>query len=459
MLKAINFFEKAILSAMILLIILLSSFQEADGEKYNESFQVYDEMRISTSDIDCNYFLEDYQRRSFDFEYPKLIMREDGTPILIFIDEKSQQLIFTEIQDRSSCITNTLPSFGKNLWEYKWPIIFVKNNIMHLAVIENEYAGKRQYRVRIFTMEKKSSSLNLHKEIMITNGETFNELSSRRCLLSGIYPYGANRDNYFIHGRFSKEHFHLLGLISGHFPTFDKNFSIILEGSEIGQFEEIDEKGKFAASRRVYAVSDSGIANAAWIRHWINVSSEHDEVLCFSLKNVGEKWTKPLELYSVKDTKSMYHIRNLSIANYGSSIFLLWQDIEKGFYFSELKDGLKKEITQLGDMKPIPFEVSKQLVELPSGLDAKLTVDQHGNVYALWVLNSDGKYQTFLKARMNGRWTETLVINNGRGTIKLPDMKVDEKKGFIHIAYLKGTIKDMACYYTKLKLKGREQDK
>jgi hypothetical protein len=326
-----------------------------------------------------------------------------------------------------------------------------------MAVIENEYTDKRQYRIRIFTLEKNNSVVNLNKEISIAKGETFDELSSKSsCLLSGVYPYGKDSNDYLIHGKFSKAHFNPLGLLSGHFPTFTKNFSVIWTGNEVGQFELIDEKGKFAAENRVYAVSSTGIATAAWIRRWSNISSEHDEALCLSQKNMGTKWTKPFELYMVKNTARLYHLRSLSITNFESSAFLLWQDVEKGFYFAEIKDGHQQEMTQLSDMKPIPFEISKYIEPLSDGANTKITVDSYGNVYALWVLNSAGEYKMFLKARINGKWTETLIVNSGNGTVKLPDVKVDKKNGVVHVAYLKGSINKVTCYYTKLKIKGEK---
>jgi hypothetical protein len=156
-----------------------------------------------------------------------------------------------------------------------------------------------------------------------------------------------------------------------------------------------------------------------------------------------------MELYSAKGKDALHYINNLSLAVYGNAAYLLWQDIEKGFYFAEIIDGANYEVTEITDIKR-PSGNSNYIEVLPDASTAKIASDNNGNVYALWLVNSGRDYQMFLKARINGIWTDASVINSGVGIVKLPDMKVDNK-GMIHIAYIKyieqGSKEDFACFY------------
>ena len=109
-----------------------------------------------------------------------------------------------------------------------------------------------------------------------------------------------------------------------------------------------------------------------------------------------------------------------------------WQQLKA--HFEEIKDGTQRGIIKLDEAK-VTDEIAEYLLAAST---AKLTVDEQGNVYALWVRNFRSQYQIFLKSRVNNKWVQKTSISSGTGIVKLPDMKVD-KKGTIHIIYIKKT--------------------
>ena len=443
------------LTAVIPIFFLLTLFLVALAWSglTDSSFIMSDEIRISSKDINCDYFSEDYTRRWYNFKYPKLIIAEDQPPVAVLIDENTKKLVFVEIADQGPSITNIAQGYDeKNLFT-NWPIIFMKENKIYLAFLINTQSDKkRQYGVRLFLLDKGNNKLHLVRETRLANIEVINDFSKSDSFLSGIYPYDDGKGRFMLVGTYTKSYFHPLTLIAGDQISYNKNFSLIWEDDKIGDYQTIEEKGWFGAEKRAYAISDSGIANSSWVRSTsrVSISAKHNETVCYSQNKDGTRWTKPLELYSVKKTNVISHVRDLSLSTYGTSAFLLWQDIENGFYFAEVKDGALHEQTRISDLKPLPPEKTEYIEPLFGAPGLKITVDHKGNVYALWVLNDQWKYKIFVKGRIKGKWTEANVVSSGPGVAKLPDMKVD-KQGVIHITYLKETPKEkFACYYLKL---------
>jgi hypothetical protein len=137
------------------------------------------------------------------------------------------------------------------------------------------------------------------------------------------------------------------------------------------------------------------------------------------------------------------------MASYQDSVFLVWQDINRGIYFAEVKDGIKKEVTLISDMTSVN-KTRKAIGERYSNWGTRITVDSAGNVYVLWVSNSGSNYSVHLTTRINEKWVEEIVVCSGLGYVTLPDMKVD-KDGVIHLVYVKETsTTDSGCYYAKL---------
>ena len=440
--------SEIMLAATLTLLFLLFHVEVTGAEQANNSLKVYDEIRISPPDTNCDYYKEDYKRLYFNFDYPKLIIVDDKNPIVAFVDTKSKRLIFREISGQGLKTILNIPSFyERNLFD-KWPIIFIhKDKIYIAAMFETQSNKERQYHIKIFLFERNNNKLTLQNDKLLTERELPDDKSKSQVYLSGIYPY--NKDKKFIIvGGFNESHFHPLALFSGDFPSFTKSFSLIWEDSEIDKYRTIEQKGWFGAHQRSYALSDTDQVYGVWVRDSsrVGLSNKHNETICYSVNKNGTAWSIPLELYLVKKTELSNHIRNLSLSSFDNSAFLLWQDVEEGFYFEEIKDGIQHGIIKLDEAK-----VTNEIAEYLWGAStAKLTVDQQGNVYALWVRNFRSQYQIFLKSRANNKWTQTIILNSGTGIVKLPDMQVD-KKGTIHITYIKKTSeKNVACYYIKL---------
>lgn len=426
---------------IISLGLLIFSQNISCEEENVDFFKVNNEIKISLQDMDCGNFMGvNFRKTVFNFEYPKLLILEDEDPVIAFIDANSEKLILVRTSEQGIRIENRISSFGKYFWA-EWPVIYIKENKIYLAVeIEVDRLSKKKG-IKIFLLDKQKNQLNLQIS-------RFFKVKGKHVSLWGLFPY---KEKFIILGNFSDSYFHPLALISGHSPTFMKNFSFALDDNEIFERQTIEEEGWFGVKKVEYAVSDLGIIQCAWVRDTSRVgfSRKHDQTICYSENKDGKKWEKPFELYTVKEIESLNQITNLSLANHGKSAFLLWQDDEKGFYFSEIKDGIQYEITKISDLKRPP-ENPRHIEPLWGASTTKIAVDFNGNVYALWVMNFDRKYQTFLKTRIDGKWTETVVVNSGHGTVKLPDMKVD-KKGLIHITYIKQKPSEkFACYYLKV---------
>ena len=437
---------KSIASFICIFFLLLNS-EELRAQMPTDYYMPHKEIRISSPAMNCDYRMEDIFQMRFNFEFPKLFISEDNKLTIAFVDEGSKRLFFANIIDQNVSIVNSIPSFGDDVWR-KWLIVFIRNNNLYLAVISQLYSGrKRDYEVRLFSLEK-DSSLKLQRNIILKNGVIWHELNDKSASLSGVYQFDEHKDRFLIVGRFNDSYFDLRAIYSGHFPKFAKIFSLILDDNTISGFDLIEEKGQFGIKNQVYTVSESGIVHAAWIRDTscIGFSQKHNETICYSQNNNGTGWAKPLELHTLNEIETISSIRQLALANDKHSAFILWQEIEKGFYFMEIKDGKQKEVVKIAD-------IPKHIRPLYDSSSGKITSDYFGNVYVLWVWNSGFQsYQMFLKTRINGKWTDTVVVNIGVGNIMWPNMQVD-KKGVVHVAYAKGPKDKLACYYMKIEPK------
>lgn len=450
----INNFKLLVIVDVILLIVSFVIPNIVYAENIKDEFKISDEMLLSSPQMNCNYSWENPTKTYFNFEYPKLIIKKNGELIVAFIDEVEKILIFCDINELSSDLKKVLPRHGDGPYD-GWPIIFTQGDDIYLTQINNIILNKTKkysYEVKINLWDDKDNKATFIKDISLS-ADIINELHEKFGHLSGIYPYDVELNNFLIVGGFEVSHFHPGAIFSGEFPTFDKNFSITLKNNEIGLFKTIEEKGWFSALRRAYEISESGTMHAAWIRDTsrIGLSTKHDEAVYYSQNKDGKDWTKPLELYSVMQTETKYHIKDLSIATYGKKVFLMWVDSENGCFFREIADGIPLETIKISSTG-LTHDSTKVFLEPLFGLSMlKIAVDKIGNIYTLWVENSGVEYRIMLRSLISDKWTQTIVVKSGRGTVKLPDMKVDGK-GNVHVTYIKGLkVGDkFGCYYIKL---------
>lgn len=434
-------------------IFLMFPFEVKTEDISHSPFKIYDEIEISSKEMNCDYSLEDYRRLVFNFEYPKIIIMNDNTPIVVFIDENSKKLIFVNISKHSFKIMNSIPSFEGNVFE-KWPSIFLKDDKINLVVMKKiSLKEKSQYRIQLLSLEKESIKLNLEKEIIVPNEEIL-----KNSFLSGMYSFNEDKNEFIVIGGFNESHFHPLALFSGDFPTFIKHFSFIWNGNQISKYQQVEKKGWFSANRRVYAISDMGVVNCAWVRDTSHVgfSTKHNESVLYSHSKIEDGWIEPFELYSVRETDIVNQIGDISITSNKNTAYLLWIDRKKGVYFGEATDTKTKDIMQIGDVINISKDL-KYIEPLYLASTTSIAVDKYDNAYALWVQNEGSQYKIFLRARINGKWIEVIVVNSGSGTVKLPDMKVD-KNGVIHITYIKKKAEEKYyCYYQKVERRGQTE--
>ncbi|KFZ44878.1 hypothetical protein DS62_10360 [Smithella sp. SC_K08D17] len=387
-------------------------------------FNIGHEKQISAPDMDCNYRIEDHWKSTYNFEYPKIVTINNGSPLIAFVDEKSENIFLTEISSQDIKILYNQPSHDLNSWR-RWPIIFANENKIYFALFSDDVSVLSR-RVKMYLFDRGNKKLNLEEDkIFKIEG---------RCNLWGIYPY---HTDFMLIGRCNYIALRYIPtLLLGGLPEFHHNASFILnsnkDSGEKLTRQSIEEQGCYKVFNQVYDVSTTGSIQAAWVRNTTTLGLKHDETIYLSTNKDGVQWSPPIELYSVKNTEIInQQINNLSLASYGNSSFLLWQDREKGIFFSELKNGNKIELTPISDMKEID---SIQPMAVASTI--KVTADNDGNAYVLWIKNTGSGYKLYFKARINGQWTPELIINEGPYSVKLPDMKVD-KEGRVHITYIK----------------------
>jgi hypothetical protein len=355
----------------------------------------------------------------------------------------------TEITDQDVITLFKQPSHDLNSW-MRWPVIFEKGSKIYFVLLSEDLQKSINRGIKVYFFDRENKKLNLEEDKMINLGT--------RCSLWGIYPINSNfmligRCNYFCL-RYTP-----LFLLLATPPTFYHNTSFLLESNKDSDKElikqPIEEPGCYNVKNQVYDVSPSGAIQAAWVRNTTGVVLKHDETIYLSTNSGGAHWSNPIELYSVKNTEVINNqINNLSLASYGNSSYVLWQDREKGIFFSELNNGKKSELTQLSDMKEVSFT---QPLELATRI--KVAADNNGNAYALWIENSSNDYtsydyKVYFRARINGQWMPEIIINKGAGLVTLPDMKVD-KEGNVHITCIKSISKNVShsqygCFYMKL---------
>jgi hypothetical protein len=429
------------------------------GAEDNVVFQISDEVQISTQDMDCDYSLEDYARLSFDFEYPKIMVKDNESIIVTFIDTKLNNIVFMNVLESGNKIIARLPAFEKNRFE-RWPIIISKGNNLYLATKkEITTTDGLQFHIQLFLLNERDNKLDVKSSIFLREKALLPQLKldkDTRLYISGIIPLEISLNRFMAVGGYVESHFHPLALISGHLASFEKNFSVSLNNGKIGDAAIIEKKGWFEARNRIYAATDTriGTAYSAWIRNTSRpgFSDKHNEMVCYSKSKGESKWTEPSEVYSVIDTKTLDRIRGLSMAAANESLYMIWRDLEKGIYVSEIDNRNRNETTQIADVTPSSACLDG-IEPLYGASTEKLAVDQQGNIFILWIDNFECQYKVTLKARINGQWSQPVAIKSGQGVVKLPDIKVD-KRGVIHIAYVKKMGKDkFGCYYVKVEKK------
>ena len=404
-------------------------------------FKIYDEIMVSAVDMDCNYYLEDHGKNKFNFEYPKLILTDDRDPLIAFVDENSDKLIFAEIADRRvkifPSISNTNDRSHK---KWPWPIVFARMNRIYLAILPGPWADKNK-QIQIHVLDRDTKQLHYQTDIAF--------ISSNRCTVGGIYPYN---EKYMLVAQCNYICLRYLPLVLlGGNPTYRYNVSFILDNSKELTMQTIEQKGCHTVYNQAYDVSSSGSLHAAWVRDKHGqVGSKHDETIHYRLNKNGTKWEAPIELYSVKDTEVQRQLKHLSLANSVSSAFLLWQDVKNGIFVAEVRDGKKNDVIKISDMKKA--DISGEPLWFASTI--RVASDNNGNVYALWAQNTGRSYQLYFRSRIHGKWMKEITISRGNGYLQLPDMKVD-KAGKIHITYIKSMNADephgkYGCFYMKI---------
>jgi hypothetical protein len=342
----------------------------------------------------------------------------------------------------------SLHTLNEEKTRYRLPMIFSKRNQTYFAYfLEKDH---EQYdKIEIFLFDSTKKQLRMQKEQAV-----------QICPFWGIYPY---KDSFIIISSCSDICWHRLPLIFLHKQAiYFHNASFYLNSNGKPFRQSIEEKGCYDVTIQAYDSSQLGTIHATWVRQKMSSNNyTRDEIIFYSANKDGEEWTPPIEIFSVKNinnlTGNYRSIDSISMASFGKSAFILWRDDQKGIFFNEIRDGIKKENLKISNAaKPDKLRYTDTLAVAS---DVKIASDDKGNVYALWVHNSGRDYQLFLKIRIDGKWTEESIINKGDGYLNLPDMKIDSK-GTVHLTYVKPLHPneprktqwggEYGCYYMKL---------
>ncbi len=445
-----SLFAKIFILSSVHLTVSVFVADNSSAEYANKILNIHPEVLISSQGDDLDYYKEDFRRMYYNFEYPKLITIDNSSPIIAFIDEKANRLIVTEIGYSALSTLGMFPPFQDNYQLGKWPIIFVQNSNIYFATLGVTVNNNVQtYKVKILLFDKRDGSLSSKYDKSFSNPEPLKAITGKASVsLYGIYPIGIDINKYLVVGRFTESYFHPLTLLSGEPVRLSKSFSFELQDDNINFYQPMDKSGRFSAYQQRVIVSKTGLAHTIWVRDTRQIINNHNEIICYSCNKSGYKWTEPLELYNVKTSKHDDQIRTLSLASYNESIYLLWNDFERGIYFEEINNGNKQKIINISEEKD--YIEGKRIVFLSGAPTAKITTDDDGNVYIIWIINTGNNYKIFLKAKIRNEWKENVLVNSGTLAAKLPDITVD-KKGGIHITYVKEMRGDKTgCYYIKI---------
>ena len=403
--------------------------------KQNQKFIIGKEIKVSSPHMNCDYW---HMKDAYTFEYPKIFLLEDDRPFIAFIDDISHKLIITDVSVSNSASVISYPIFEKDSKE-EWPILFVKDDVLHLARISDERSSDYNT-MYVFSLNRELKKLYPHKEVVFER--------NKRCRLYSLYPMNGKfmlvGDYMYFCGRY------WLYMFLGGDPTYRQHISFTLEQDKVSSMQKIEEDECVSAAYVDYAVSPSGRSYSAWIR-WAHdrLGLKHDESVVYSMNQDGNGWSNPVELYSVKDTEEFWQLNNLSVTSSGDSLFIVWRDIRNGIYFTETKEGHKHHAIKIADES----RVGKSSRSFYPDATMKVTSDGSSNVYVVWSYDGNGKELLF-KARIDGQWTENMTIVRSSRALKQPDIKVD-KRGSIHITYIRedytGDAKrSYSCYYVKI---------
>ena len=415
------------------------------SEMYNKTyFHISDEILLSTEGMDCNYDYEDYKNFYIHFEYPKIILTENDAPLIAFVDMKSEKIIFAEVQDGTSEIINKIDPLAPETpipFKQKWPIVFKNDkniNLVFFSRAENE----EDYYLHFYELvgNKGTPVLKLKK---LFSPKT---IKLKGFNLKGIYT--VDESTFLLAGDYCEYFFHLGILWGGNLPTFYKNVTVTLTGEEFNRPQYIEKKGRFGVDgRTLYTVTDKDTIHCAWIREYEN--RKDNNMVCYSINSLTNGWIDPIILYKQKEIKRGKKVKNLSLAADRKKAFLLWEDQESSlYYYAEVDDGRIITSSVIENSAATILSTTEDTREISESPSSRLKVDNKGNVYALWVRNSNKyEHEMILKFKSSDKWSENIIVSSGNGLVRLPDMELDNK-GNIHLTYLRknkgGTW--MCCY-------------
>jgi hypothetical protein len=360
----------------------------------------------------------------------------DSEPLVAFIDEQSSQFIITKISINASHVIYRTPSFGKLFWD-KWPIVFTKDKIIHLSVYSGNSSPEKIKRIKFHQIDFKSGKVN-QDELAFE--------ADVRCSLWNIVPY---MGQYMFIGNCNyicKKQ--LASVLLGGNPTYYQNALFYLDENRKLIRNPIEEMGCHNVFKQEYEIDDYNKIHAIWVKEGEGFGRGQN-IVRYSNSKTGRVWSRPLELYSIPIIDSTdYNRLDISLATSGDSAFVLWQDRKKGISLSEIDSFGKVETVKINDMKEVminPMAVASTM---------KVASDKCGNVCVLWVESFFKEYKLHFKARINGKWSSDMIVNQGSGRLKLPDMKVD-KNGKVHIAFIKSIDPEQpngkyGCFYISI---------
>jgi hypothetical protein len=177
----IHSFPKLLLTFIALSVFFILGEQEIRSEDVSIPPKVAGEIQISSQEMMCDYAYEDVEKMFSNFEYPKIIITDNENPIIAFIDKQSEKLIFAEVSEKGTTYLKSIPKFGDEYGWRNWPIIFVKNNEIYVAIKkENKWYEKPGVKIYLFDGKTKELSLKEDITLLYESGKFFSK---------DIYPY------------------------------------------------------------------------------------------------------------------------------------------------------------------------------------------------------------------------------------------------------------------------------
>lgn len=406
------------------------------------------EIEISDHNLDLDYSKEDYKNLYTNFCFPKLL-QVNGETIVAFPVPQKKLVKFIKVTKDEKKEVLALDNINQTDFG-KWPLLITVNNEVYVATFNNQFSSDYKWdsKVNLNKLDLFRGKISHFRTIALSYKDFPNQ---KRHYISSLIPLSNSFDSWLVTGRYDEKEFHPLAIFSGDFPIYAKNFSASFQANRFEKYYPIEVAGWFSAQQRSYYPTSTGV-HSAWIRNSSrpNLSKKHQEVVCYSFLTPNG-WSTPLEVVGAESKTAFF--KNLSLSANQNEATLIWESNEGNIFCARITHDKPPEIIKLNTIRELTNSSRdvNWIDPLSEARTAKVVISNNGDIYALWATNNKLGHKLYLARIINDVLLETTIINDGFGTVKLPDFVIDQSN-FLHITYMKKESDRLGVFYRKISL-------